>query len=523
MARPTYNVDNFGARGDGSTNDTSAAQRAYDAIKADGGQVQFSSGKNYVFTSPVQVNRDYTITEGNGATITLGTGWSGSGAFSLYRDGSQFLDYIQFKNIVFDLNSKAGAAISNFDDFVINQDYRMRFGYYSNLYIKNNNPGDHMIEMRHLENKNVFDHCEFHQVNSTNANKSGGLYLEDDGAFAGNSTIRDCKFSCKNTSVESRLLWLNCPANGSQMNRMNVTGNHFFGNNASAASTQHAHGVYMEFHDAGGDYNNKGFFIHHNTIEDLYKAIYISGDNSTTPDSGARFIHVRGNHLENKNDVFTETYESGNTLIHIGESISAKIDHNTMMIKGADNAGATYTFFQCDSDLPVWYLNNEMKKRNAADACVIVKVTGTALDNNPLTLHLGNLVPLTGFFPSTSSTTDRYIPIGGHSTAISTEANVQIKARKPLVLRILTAKPDTNSLTQNTPVSFRVNGANTLSVTIPNTNSITEQASFSSTYREIDIDDLINFRVDFQGTEGGSVRLANVTAWCEEVSDTVDT
>lgn len=66
-------VKDFGARGDGTTDDTAAIQAALNAVPTTGGTVLFPPG-NYIVTSTLFVP-SHTLCSGPGATITAGTGF----------------------------------------------------------------------------------------------------------------------------------------------------------------------------------------------------------------------------------------------------------------------------------------------------------------------------------------------------------------------------------------------------------------------------------------------------------------
>jgi hypothetical protein len=63
----SINVHQFGAVGDGKTDDTVAIQVAMD--NCDSRTVEFVNNKSYVIRTPIEVNKDHTIINGNGATI----------------------------------------------------------------------------------------------------------------------------------------------------------------------------------------------------------------------------------------------------------------------------------------------------------------------------------------------------------------------------------------------------------------------------------------------------------------------
>lgn len=80
-----FNVKDYGATGDGSTNDTSAINLAIAAANsASGGIVYFPAG-TYIVASPLTTPVSYTVIKGigMGSIIKLSSSWSGSQVFNL--------------------------------------------------------------------------------------------------------------------------------------------------------------------------------------------------------------------------------------------------------------------------------------------------------------------------------------------------------------------------------------------------------------------------------------------------------
>lgn len=63
----TINVHQFGAKGDGETNDTDAIQAAID--NSDSRVVEFSNNKVYVVRNPIKIYKDNTVINGNGGIL----------------------------------------------------------------------------------------------------------------------------------------------------------------------------------------------------------------------------------------------------------------------------------------------------------------------------------------------------------------------------------------------------------------------------------------------------------------------
>src|SRR5204863_1061658 len=105
----TYNVRDYGAKGDGSTNDTPAIQAAINAASsAGGGIVEFPSG-NYKSKNTIHLKSHITIQLDSGATI-LGSSadtydLAESNPWSAYQDygHSHFLDAMIYGNGLTDI------------------------------------------------------------------------------------------------------------------------------------------------------------------------------------------------------------------------------------------------------------------------------------------------------------------------------------------------------------------------------------------------------------------------------------
>jgi hypothetical protein len=94
------NVQDYGAVGDGTTNDTASIQAAINALVTIGGNgtLDFINGKNYVIKAPASETSAYSFAaalilsgltnckiNGNGCTITSGTGGAGASQFAMFR------------------------------------------------------------------------------------------------------------------------------------------------------------------------------------------------------------------------------------------------------------------------------------------------------------------------------------------------------------------------------------------------------------------------------------------------------
>ena len=72
----TIKVDDFGAVGDGVTDDRAAIQSAFDALRTNGGEVQFTSGKTYIIKAGLKLyffsaNKNYLITTTGSEKATI--------------------------------------------------------------------------------------------------------------------------------------------------------------------------------------------------------------------------------------------------------------------------------------------------------------------------------------------------------------------------------------------------------------------------------------------------------------------
>jgi Ca2+-binding RTX toxin-like protein len=72
---PVVSVSQFGAVGDGKTNDTAALQSALNYVKAHGGTLNFEAGRTYMVSRELTIaNADDFKIDGNGATIKMAAG-----------------------------------------------------------------------------------------------------------------------------------------------------------------------------------------------------------------------------------------------------------------------------------------------------------------------------------------------------------------------------------------------------------------------------------------------------------------
>src|SRR5262249_32653146 len=72
---PIVNVSQFGAVGDGRTNDTAAIQAALNYIRANGGTLNFEAGHTYIVSRSLAIaNAHDFMIDGNGATIRMASG-----------------------------------------------------------------------------------------------------------------------------------------------------------------------------------------------------------------------------------------------------------------------------------------------------------------------------------------------------------------------------------------------------------------------------------------------------------------
>ena len=83
---PIVSVSQFGAVGDGKTNDTAAIQSALNYIKANGGTLNFEAGRTYIVSKNLTITGadDFKI-DGNGAAIKMANGAPVQSGYSILR------------------------------------------------------------------------------------------------------------------------------------------------------------------------------------------------------------------------------------------------------------------------------------------------------------------------------------------------------------------------------------------------------------------------------------------------------
>lgn len=101
LCAATFNVRDLGATGDGTTLDTAAIQKAFDACKKDGGTVVFPSG-NYL-SQPLKISSKTTVQLDEGATLWATTNQSDfmkvPGDWLTAKSGSDFVPFISGKEL----------------------------------------------------------------------------------------------------------------------------------------------------------------------------------------------------------------------------------------------------------------------------------------------------------------------------------------------------------------------------------------------------------------------------------------
>lgn len=133
--------EQFGAKGDGSTDDSSAIQSAVD----NKGMVLFASGKNYKIASTIRLSKDTTL-DLNGAIITS----TNKHLFFNFQTSDVFTEYNGNGNITICNGNIVGGAIS--------------FAHAENVKLENvnfkNSLNDHFLEICGCKNY-VIENCSF--------------------------------------------------------------------------------------------------------------------------------------------------------------------------------------------------------------------------------------------------------------------------------------------------------------------------------------------------------------------------
>jgi hypothetical protein len=188
----TYNVKDYGAVGDGTTDDTAAITSAYNAIPSTGGNLYLPSSAAYKITAGFTINKPITIYgDGSGnewqnntlARSVISFSTTTGTAFTNTANGVTFRD-IQIVNPN-NGTITAGAGISTTTNGTYTRYQNIRIdGFYINL--------DHQTG-----NRSIFDHSTF--VNPV----LYGLKLQDTGTSqgGGDSTISDCFFDADTKTV----------------------------------------------------------------------------------------------------------------------------------------------------------------------------------------------------------------------------------------------------------------------------------------------------------------------------------
>ena len=225
-------VDNYGATGDGTTNDRDAIQNALDDLKTNGGELQFTSGKIYIIESGLNLynypdTKTYSITTTGSekATIKIADNTPITyGHWGFYLSNSK---NVSFSNIIIDGNRDTRNPTHEVSDVYNIQVYNNCNGLrlkdvwsinsvMDNLYITPTDESDTTLfltdfEMRNCLLKNAFRNnfsiirgknfkilgCEFSEANG-NGDPEAGIDFEPNGGGANlgyaNILVDGCTF-----------------------------------------------------------------------------------------------------------------------------------------------------------------------------------------------------------------------------------------------------------------------------------------------------------------------------------------
>lgn len=354
------------------------------------------SGSNLTINSPLRISdtssNDGVEVDFQGVNIIRGTSFSGTALLMIDKSSGSTTTKITIRNASFDLNNGAGGSechgISNIDDFVVSQNYKLKFTLIHDIVFNNNANGKHYIFLRQVENLLEINHCELDQLKSSSGSKSYACYLECDGHAGGNVAISFCKISLygestttHNNSNSGKCIYIVANQTDTSLpgsfNRCLVIGCHLFCNNSHIG----AWGVHIDLKDAGGTTNNRTHIIAFNGIEDFKFEVEIS---RSVSGSGADGCLIIGNGLENKNDGSPGEYESGNALVVIGLGVTCNISNNYLMWQGATSGGSgqVWTTIKYDSSSTDSHLHNNEFVKKAGNADITwTKVGGSSPSN----------------------------------------------------------------------------------------------------------------------------------------------
>lgn len=529
----------FGARGDGTTNDLTALDNCYAAAKAArvGGEsaaIFFEPGASYGVNGPFAINTDYVHVYGRGAELKAISGYSASswqGVFhiDMVQGDSSSTIGLQIQDFSIDINKQSSHGISN--DYSSSTDtWELKTSVIRNIAATNNVAGKNCFRFRNLENSVKIENPVVNGFTSSDATPTAAMYIEDKGSGAnnGNFYILNPFIATGNSAgttntaqVSASGKGIHIVANGHRINRCYIRGGQMFNYNSIggvAGTSDGCTAIYLESDDASaGARASRTFIIADMNMEDWKWGI------QAIVDAGGSIRNLKIHHvsIEYKNP----SAETGVVCINLnGANISGQIDHNFFMTQMPSTTGINWT---AASPVGSVYVDHtEFMSNNAGTWGTnnANKFTGTALDENPIKFHLGNVVQLGGptvTWTGGSHQANRFVGIQGaaESTTATTEALKQSTAKKYYALRQLIVKPDINALAQILPVSFRINGATASGMTcnVPASGSTSEVVATASSFIEIDPADLINFLLAFNGAESGNVRFNSIRAIVEEL------
>jgi hypothetical protein len=184
----------FGATGDGSTDDTVAIQAALDSLSG-GGHLHFPSG-TYLVSAQLNIAGSDLFINGNGdATIKLKDG-NYSALSNLYMFyGAEDMDNIHFDNLTFDGNRANVTAVSTGSNAIIWL-YRTRYSSITNCIVKNPYGGGSNANAPFCFIDSSFDNiCNDNTIYADSLDSSfgacGGIFMQGGNSVACGNIIRN--------------------------------------------------------------------------------------------------------------------------------------------------------------------------------------------------------------------------------------------------------------------------------------------------------------------------------------------
>ncbi|MCI4463703.1 MAG: hypothetical protein JHC30_06000, partial [Caldisericum sp.] len=195
LSGSVYNVKDYGAKGDGTTDDRTAIQSTINACSSAGGGIVFFPKGRYLLSSFYDSTNHFMLQPksnilfmgvGAGSVITVANGLNNSGDFYIFADTSNTINNIGFYNLTFDMNG-TNNLVPQSNPYKMNAAIYIYYG--SNIWVEKcsflNNAGQQSVVLGANVNTNpisnaIINNCSF---NTFAGGVAGNTYQVDHSAI----------------------------------------------------------------------------------------------------------------------------------------------------------------------------------------------------------------------------------------------------------------------------------------------------------------------------------------------------